>query len=56
MLTRKKRLIGELVFEFKDEMLSATENSLDDTKVIYEKINCPIDIISLVIIFLLCHY
>ena len=59
----RKRLIGKLILECDDKILNATEDSLDDKKEIYEKNNCLIHTISLIIICTLlfvvsidCHY
>ena len=49
----EKRLISKLVLECEDEILNATENSIDDKKVTCKKYNCLIQTISLVIICLL---
>ena len=49
----EKRLICKLILECKDELLSTTESSLDDKKVICKKINCLIHTASLVITCLL---
>ena len=46
----EKRLIDKLVLVCEDEILNATEASLDDRKVTREKINCLIHTVSLVVI------
>ena len=49
----KKRLIGQLVLECEDEILNATETSLDEKKETRKKNNVLIHMISLLIICLL---
>ena len=49
----KKYIFGKLVSAREDEMLNTTENSFVDKKITDGKKNCPIDIVSLVIICLL---
>ena len=46
----EKSLIDKLVEVCEDEILNATEASLDDRKVTREKINCLIHTVSLVVI------
>ena len=56
----EKGLISKLVLECEDEILNATENSLDDKKKHAKNSNCLIHTISLVIIWLVisscCFY
>ena len=49
----EKSLFDKLVLACQDEILNTTEASFDDKKVTCKKNNCPIFLISLVIIFLL---
>ena len=49
----KKYIFGKLVSAREDEMLNTTENSFVDKKITDGEKNCPIDIVSLVIICLL---
>ena len=48
-----KCLNGEIVLACEDGILNTTENSPDDEKVTYKKVNCLIHTISMVIICLL---
>ena len=56
----EKRLFGKLVLACEDEILNANETSLDDKKVTYEKNNCLIYTISVVVVLVVisisCYY
>ena len=50
------QLLSKLVLEFKDKLPNATENLLNDQKVVCAKSNCFVHSVSLVIICVFCHF